>query len=210
MTGTDDKDTGEMDAAQKPAQDPGVADAGTPAQAGLTGSDDTPASELDEDEDEGGAATATPAKAAPVEGAVKADTLNRSIARFIDILVALLLSRLPDYIGFFAGLTYLGIADGLMGGRSIGKRIIGLKAVYAKDGRPADIRGSILRNSTVGLLYIISRIPFVGWALACLGLGFELLLIIGSPEGRRLGDEIADTLVVDDPRDENRAYSPET
>jgi uncharacterized RDD family membrane protein YckC len=128
----------------------------------------------------------------------KADTLNRVIARFIDILFALLIARLPGYIGLFGGLTYVGIADGLMGGRSIGKRIIGLRVLYANDGRAVDFRGSILRNSPLGLLYIIFHIPLAGWALASLGLGFELLLIIGSAEGRRLGDEIADTVVADE------------
>lgn len=128
----------------------------------------------------------------------KAETLNRVIARFIDVLAALLLAKLPGYVGLLAGLTYVGIADGLMGGRSLGKRIIGLRVIYADNGRPGDFRASILRNSPIGLLYLIFHIPLVGWILACLGLMFEMLLIIGSPEGRRLGDEIAATVVADD------------
>ena len=128
----------------------------------------------------------------------KADILNRSIARFIDVLFCLLLARLPGYVGFFAGLTYAGIADGLFAGQSIGKRIIGLRVLYSGDGRPADFRASILRNSPIGLLYMVFHIPIVGFVLAGLGLGFETLLIIGSPEGRRLGDEIAATVVVDE------------
>ena len=128
----------------------------------------------------------------------KANTLNRSIARFIDILVALLLARLPGYVGVLAGLTYITIADGLMGGRSLGKKVIGLRAVYRKDGRGADFRASILRNSTIGVLYLIFLVPIAGWALAVFGLAFELLLVIGSPEGMRLGDEIASTVVIDE------------
>jgi len=129
---------------------------------------------------------------------VKADVLNRSIARFIDILIALLLGRLPDYIGVFAALTYIGIADGLPGGKSIGKRIIGLTVRNIRTGGPADFRASILRNSTIGIAYILSLIPLIGWALALAALALELLLAIGSPEGRRLGDETALTFVVDD------------
>ena len=165
------------------------------------------ASELDEEEEEGGKAGAPgpPDVAASGPGAAalpvsKADTLNRSIARFIDILIALVLSRLPGYIGVLTGLTYIGIADGLMAGRSPGKRVIGLRALYRSDRRPADFRASILRNSTIGVFYLVFHIPYVGWALALLGLGFELLLIIGSPEGMRLGDEIAGTVVVEEPR----------
>jgi uncharacterized RDD family membrane protein YckC len=131
----------------------------------------------------------------------KANTLNRSIARFIDILVALLLARLPGYVGVLSGLTYIAIADGLMGGRSLGKKVIGLRAVYRKDGRLADFRASILRNSTMGVLYLVFLVPIAGWVLAGLGLAFELLLIIGSPEGMRLGDEIASTVVIDDVRE---------
>jgi len=131
----------------------------------------------------------------------KANTLNRSIARFIDILFALLLARLPGYVGILSGLTYIAIADGLMSGRSLGKKVIGLRAVYRKDGRGADFRASILRNSTIGALYLIFLVPIAGWVLAVLGLAFELLLIIGSPEGMRLGDEIASTVVVDEIRE---------
>ncbi len=150
-------------------------------------------SELDEEEDEGG-----PATQGGIEGATKANTLNRCIARFIDILIALFLARLPGYIGFFSGLLYIGIADGVMKGRSVGKRIAGLRVYSKKTGNWADFRLSILRNSTIGIFYCLSLIPFVGWAAGLLGLGFELLLIIGSPEGMRLGDEIALTVVRDE------------
>lgn len=158
-------------------------------------------SEADEDEDEAGPAPEEALEGAPEvapDVPAKASTLNRVIARFIDILVTLLLARLPDYVGFLAGITYIGVADGLMGGRSIGKRVIGLRVLYSKDGRSADYRASILRNSPMGLLFMLFYIPFVGWVISCLGLCFELLLIIGSPEGRRLGDEIAATVVVDE------------
>ena len=140
---------------------------------------------------------ASQSSAAP-DAAAKANTLNRCIARFIDILIALLFARLPGYIGFCSGLLYIGIADGVMGGRSVGKKIAGLRVYSKKTGQPADFRASILRNSTIGVFYIISFIPFVGWAAGILGLGFELLLVIGSPEGMRLGDEIALTVVKDE------------
>ncbi len=156
-------------------------------------------SELDEEEDEGGPASGQVAESpsAP-EAAAKANTLNRCIARFIDILIALFLARLPGYIGFFSGLLYIGIADGVMKGRSVGKRIAGLRVYSKKTGKWADFRASILRNSTIGAFYCLSLIPLVGWAAGLLGLGFELLLVIGSPEGMRLGDEIALTVVRDE------------
>jgi uncharacterized RDD family membrane protein YckC len=144
--------------------------------------------------DVGGASQNT----AGLGAAVKANTLNRCIARFIDILIALLLARLPGYIGFCSGLLYIGVADGVMGGRSVGKKIAGLRVYSKKTGKRADFRASILRNSTIGVFYILSFIPFIGWAAGILGLGFELLLVIGNPEGMRLGDEIALTVVKDE------------
>jgi len=138
---------------------------------------------------------------APTAQQAKANTLNRSIARFIDILFALLLARLPGYVGILSGLTYIAIADGLMGGRSLGKKVIGLRAIYRKDGRGADFRASILRNSTMGVIYLVFLVPIAGWVLAVFGLAFELLLILGSSEGMRLGDEIASTVVIDEVRE---------
>ncbi|HEX9859719.1 MAG TPA: RDD family protein, partial [Nitrospirota bacterium] len=113
-----------------------------------------------------------------IDARAKAGVLERSVARFIDLLLALLLAKLPGYVGFFAGLTYIGVADGLMDGRSIGKRIIKLRVVYPADNRPADLRASILRNSTIALCYMFFKVPVVGWILAAAGLLFELVLII--------------------------------
>ena len=81
---------------------------------------------------------ASQSSAAP-EAAVKANTLNRCIAKFIDILIALLLARLPGYIGFCAGLLYIGIADGVMGGRSVGKKIAGLRVYSKKTGQESGL-----------------------------------------------------------------------
>lgn len=146
----------------------------------------------------GEAAGSGEAEAARPAAQVKANTLNRVIARFIDILFALLLAKLPGYVGFLAGLTYLGIADGLWGGRSIGKRIIGLRVLRAGGGAPCDFHDSIIRNSTIGVYYALFHIPILGWILAALGLGFEWLLVVGNAEGMRLGDEVAGTVVADE------------
>ena len=143
----------------------------TPVPApGLPGEDrpgaGPPGPEADPGEDNGGSPEEVHGPAASPAAQAKANTLNRSIARFIDILFALLLARLPGYVGTLSGLTYIAIADGLMGGRSLGKKVIGLRAVYRKDGRGADFRASILRNSTIGALYLIFLVPIAGWVLA--------------------------------------------
>lgn len=133
---------------------------------------------------------------------VKTALLERTVARFIDILFALLLAKLPGYIGFLSGLTYIGIADGLMGGRSIGKRLIALRVVMRDAGKPADFRASILRNSTMCVCYMLFHIPLLGVPLAVAGLALETLMVIGSPSGSRIGDEFAQTVVVSGNRED--------
>lgn len=174
-------------------------DAGGRETAGGTGF----GTESDESPDEGGEAGGAPSGAPGGKATEdKANTLNRVIARFIDILIALLLAKLPGYVGFLAGLTYVGIADGLFDGQSIGKRIIGLRALRESGRSHCDFRDSILRNSTIGVYYALFHIPLLGWAFAVVGLGFEWLLVVGNAEGMRLGDEIAGTVVADEPRQE--------
>jgi uncharacterized RDD family membrane protein YckC len=142
----------------------------------------------------------------PGQRVPKADVMNRVIARFIDVLIALLLARLPGYIGFMAGFGYLAAADGWLDGASMGKKVIGLRAVRESGGGGVDYRDSILRNSTVCILYALLWVPLVGWILSIAGAGFELLLMIGSPTGKRLGDEIASTVVLDAPKSGGAAF----
>lgn len=139
----------------------------------------------------------------------KADLLNRAIARVIDFLIVVALYELIPAVGYFAGLTYLFIADGLFQGRSAGKRLIGLKVIVMDDqGHTINcgFRESVIRNSPFAagflLVGVLSAIPLIGWLLsflvACAILLFEGLVILGSEEGMRLGDELAKTRVVDD------------
>ncbi|HTP41239.1 MAG TPA: RDD family protein [Nitrospiria bacterium] len=126
---------------------------------------------------------------------LKADYLPRLVARIIDLLAAAALAHMAKPVGFFAGLTYLLIADGVMPGRSLGKAVIGLRVVAA-DGRPAGLRESILRNLPFGVAMLLAAIPWVGWLLAVAVVVLEGLLVVGNDRGRRLGDEAAQTHVV--------------
>lgn len=139
----------------------------------------------------------------------KVDFFNRIIAKIIDfIIVAALYETIPK-AGYFAGIVYLSIADGLFEGRSAGKRLIGLKVVMRnEDGTtsPCGFRESIFRNFpfTAGyILYgILKAVPLIGgiisFVIAAAILLFESLVILGSEEGIRLGDELAKTRVVKD------------
>ncbi|MDD5434624.1 MAG: RDD family protein [Nitrospira sp.] len=126
----------------------------------------------------------------------KANILNRFIAKIIDLIVAAAFSKLLQPVGFFAGLTYLFIADGFFDGRSLGKKLIGLKTVK-EDGELCTYKDSILRNLTVSAGYIFFFIPYVGWLLALIIYSVEGLVILGNEKGVRIGDELAKTYVVE-------------
>lgn len=84
-------------------------------------------------------------------------------------------------------------------GRSVGKRLMGLRVVRT-DGGPVDLATSAKRNVTLVAGSIIVLAPGIGMvagpvvALALLVL--ELFLVISDPEGKRFGDRWAETVVV--------------
>lgn len=148
----------------------------------------------------------------PVEGrqtAAKADLSNRAIAKTIDFIIVVVLYEIIPAVGFFAGLLYLLIADGLFQGRSAGKRIIGLKVIILDQPAWASACGfkeSAIRNSTFAAAYILygifHAVPLMGWLVSivvvAVVLVFEGLVTLGSDEGMRMGDELAKTQVVED------------
>lgn len=129
----------------------------------------------------------------------RAKILNRIIARIIDfIIIGILLEAVPR-VGFFAGLLYLLIADGLFDGRSVGKRLIRLRIVHGEGKQLCGFRESIIRNFPFAIGYILMALPLVGFIFPILVVGFETLLMLGSERGLRLGDELAKTMVIEEP-----------
>ncbi|MBI5563135.1 MAG: RDD family protein [Deltaproteobacteria bacterium] len=130
--------------------------------------------------------------------------LERLIAKFIDLLVVGAFFAFPSFIGVLAGATYILISDGLYDGRSIGKKIIGLKVVL--DGAsPCDFRRSIIRNAEFALVIlvyvVIGWIPYAGKPIAALlALAVAVveiaLMVTDDGAGARFGDRIAGTGVV--------------
>lgn len=136
----------------------------------------------------------------------KADVLERFLAKLIDALIVGALFAFPTFVGVLAGLTYILISDGLKDGRSIGKRIIGLKVVFlsAEGETPCDFKQSIIRNSPFALIIVwymvVGWIPYLGKILGVAGAlavaGIEMALIYTDERGSRFGDRIANTQVV--------------
>ncbi len=128
----------------------------------------------------------------------KASLLLRTIARSLDfILVATAIKLIPQ-VGFFFGLIYLLISDGLFDGRSVGKRVMRIRVISLPAKDNCTFKQSILRNTTMAAAMMLYKIPIVGWIFAVALLFFEFILMLGNTEGMRLGDYMANTVVVED------------
>ncbi len=127
----------------------------------------------------------------------RAGILSRTVAKILDfIIIAAAVEILPK-AGFLAGLTYLLIGDGLFSGRSLGKKIMGLKVILKEKNVPCTFRESILRNSTFGIGFLFYKIIIIGWIVMLIISVVEFIILLGSKEKMRLGDEFATTLVIE-------------
>ncbi|MDQ7787314.1 MAG: RDD family protein [Thermodesulfovibrionales bacterium] len=139
----------------------------------------------------------------------RAGLFVRTVAKILDfILIAAAVELIPK-AGFFAGLAYLLIGDGFFDGRSIGKKLIGLRVVSADTYRTCTFRDSVLRNSTLALGYFLFHILWFGWVFMLLVIVLEFIVLLGSRNRMRIGDEIAKTLVIDSPENNPQAKQEE-
>ncbi len=141
--------------------------------------------------------------------AVKADLTKRFVAGIIDAVAAVVVGFIP-FVGGLISAAYWLTRDGLdlefMPNRSLGKKLAGLQPVTL-DGKPLDLTASAKRNwpfAIGGLAQALVFIPIIGWlllipvALAALVLVIvEIFFVVTDEEGRRLGDKIANTKVIE-------------
>ena len=146
---------------------------------------------------------------AAVGEAPKADLLKRFLAFLIDGVIAAIVSRIP-WIGGILAALYILFRDGFdyefMDHRSLGKRIMRLRPL-CDDGSPVTFRVSAARNwplVVTSLAIVLLLIPILGWLLIPLAwvAGLILLLVEGfltitDEAGRRWGDRLAGTRVVE-------------
>jgi uncharacterized RDD family membrane protein YckC len=138
----------------------------------------------------------------------KADLTKRFVAALIDGIIGGLLSYLVGsvlpFIGGILGAAYILLKDGLdiefMNKQSLGKKFMKLKPIRL-DGKAMDMNTSISRNWPLAIGSIVSIIPLLGLILGPLvalvfGL-IELVLVLSDSEGRRLGDKLAGTKVIE-------------
>ena len=147
-----------------------------------------------------------PTNQAPVSSTAsttKADLVKRFIAALIDSVLASVVALIP-VVGGIVGAAYILVKDGLelefMDRRSIGKKLMKLRPVRL-DGGSMDITTSLQRNWPLAIGSILSIIPFLGWIAAIIIAPIiaiiELVLVLTDPGGRRLGDKLAGTKVIE-------------
>ncbi len=136
---------------------------------------------------------------------MRADVIQRFLAKFIDFVIALALWRIPGAAGYLASITFLLVSDSLFGGKSPGKKISGLKVIRL-DGERVDVITSVVRNFPFVIPFAVYPIPVLGKFLAyvigaVVYLG-EAYFCLYNDEGLRLGDTMASTSVVMDESEE--------
>jgi uncharacterized RDD family membrane protein YckC len=130
----------------------------------------------------------------------KADLTLRGLARAADFALAFVVAQTAPQVGPLLAAFYLLVADGLMNGQSVGKRIFGIRAVVIPSRRPAGYHESLLRNAPFALVAVFYAVPLLWPVLFVAGLpivAFETYMIVTDRLGVRIGDIFADTQVVD-------------
>ena len=144
----------------------------------------------------------------------KPDAVKRFLAMLIDGIISAVLSFavgiISSILGGIVAAAYWVVRDGLdvdfMKHRSLGKKVMKLNVVRL-DGKPMDLETSVKRNWMFGfgaISSILIYIPILGWILIivgslialCIGL-YECYKVLTDKEGRRWGDELAGTKVID-------------
>lgn len=130
----------------------------------------------------------------------KADLTLRGLARAADFTLAWVVAQSAPQVGPILAAFYLLVADGLMSGQSVGKRIFGVRTVTIPRRAPAGWHESLLRNAPFALVAIFYAIPLLWPVLFVVGvpiIAFETYMIFTDRLGIRIGDIFADTQVVD-------------
>ncbi len=130
----------------------------------------------------------------------KADLTLRGLARLVDFTIAFAVSQTAPPVGPILAALYLLVADGLMNGQSLGKRLFGVRVVVVPRRASAGFHESLLRNAPFALVAVFASVPPLWPVLLVAGIpivAFESWMIVTDRLGIRIGDIFADTQVVD-------------
>ena len=127
------------------------------------------------------------------------ELFDRLAAKAIDGALWLLVALVVPPAGTVLGVLFWLFSDGITGGASPGKRIVGLMVLNKDSRRPASLKESTLRNVPFAVPALLLLLPFGPVFCTAIGvpiLALETWFIISDPEGARIGDVFGDTRVV--------------
>jgi uncharacterized RDD family membrane protein YckC len=131
----------------------------------------------------------------------KADLTLRGLARGFDFAVALAVGlSAPFVIGPLLAAGYLAVADGLLNGQSPGKRLFGVRVVVPARRASAGVAESLERNAAFAVVALCWALPLLWPVFLLVGVpvvAVEAWRVWREPLGRRYGDQMAETQVVD-------------
>lgn len=140
----------------------------------------------------------------------KADLVRRFVAALIDGVIAAILSSVIPFIGYLLGAAYTLTKDAIVfellknnnfKNKSIGKKLMNLEVIFEEGEGNIGWVVSIRRNIPLAVGTVIMVIPVIGWLVgAIIGTALaiiEIVLVLTQPDGRRLGDKIGHTRVID-------------
>ncbi|MGB9885659.1 MAG: RDD family protein [Moorellales bacterium] len=130
----------------------------------------------------------------------KAWIAHRILAYLIDAVVGGLLSLIP-FVGGILGFFYFLLRDGLGEGQGVGKRLVGLRVVEYPGQGGANFADSARRNLVFAVPMLLLVIPVFGRIMYAVVMilvwVLEIYLVLTDPQGRRLGDRWAGTMVIE-------------
>lgn len=102
-------------------------------------------------------------------------------------------------VNLVIGLGYWAVTEG-NGGQSLGKRLVGIRAVYADTGQPVDVAGAVNRKVPFYAPVLLTWVPVLGVIMGLvqvlLVLAGLLTYIVDQPGHRGFHDKWADTVVI--------------
>lgn len=127
------------------------------------------------------------------------ELFDRFAAKAIDGAIWILLAALVPPAGTVFGVLFWLFCDGLVGGASPGKHLVGLMVLHKDERRPATLKESTLRNIPFAIPALLLLLP--AGPLFCAVVGIPVLLLesyflLSDPEEVRIGDIFGDTRVV--------------
>jgi uncharacterized RDD family membrane protein YckC len=142
----------------------------------------------------------------------KVSIINRLVAKGIDIIIILVFALILNPVGPIIAIFYSVCADGFEG-KSIGKRLVGLQTLHSIKKTPSGFKESIIRNIPIGIFIFFASIPIFWIILIIVGIPLLLLevyLFCTLESGHRIGDILADTMVVQLASDEKKTFTPDS